>query len=236
MKIIKSLFIIFLLTTFQSCDCMQYVTGTVVDRETKKPITGVKVYKLDKESDNHLTTEMGKFEIRSISGGLFRCPPMKIVVEKDGYESIEHKGGGVIELVKKKQTDLVSNLIGNWKLIKTIKYEKKDSIIQEPSLQLWKTPNAKPFTNISFKDSQQFNISQSCMKCPLLEWSGRYELNKSKNNNLEQFYLNFIDKRERKTSLTTEFNGYVVNINSNELQILNNENCLWIFEKTKNDE
>ena len=84
---------------FSSCDCMQFVVGTVIDDETKEPIPGVRVYKLGTENFD-TTDEQGEFEIRSISGGLFRCPTMKIVVEKEGYESVRHKGGGQVELKK----------------------------------------------------------------------------------------------------------------------------------------
>lgn len=70
-----------------SCDCLQNVTGTVIDAETNQPIQGAQVHKQQREYDKDETDENGKFAIESISGGLFDCPPMTIVVSKDGYET-----------------------------------------------------------------------------------------------------------------------------------------------------
>jgi len=86
-----------------SCDCIQQVSGTIVDKETKEPISEVSVRKRGKNSDQCTTNPKGEFEIKSISGGLFRCLPMKIVLTKEGYKVLEVKGGGTIELVKLKE-------------------------------------------------------------------------------------------------------------------------------------
>ncbi|MCF8219821.1 MAG: carboxypeptidase-like regulatory domain-containing protein [Bacteroidales bacterium] len=75
------------LTTLTSCDCLQNVTGTVIDEQTDQPIQGAHVHKENKDHDQADTDDKGKFEIRSISGGLFRCPPMTVVIKKDGYET-----------------------------------------------------------------------------------------------------------------------------------------------------
>ena len=80
---------------------MQTVTGKVVDSVTKKPLSGVKVYKQGNKDVFSVTNQRGEFEVRSISGGLFRCPPMKIKLEKEGYESRQQKGGATIELKKR---------------------------------------------------------------------------------------------------------------------------------------
>lgn len=70
-----------------SCDCVQDVYGTVLDAETLQPIDSVYVYKQSKENDFGYTDEQGHFEINSIDGGLsFRCPPMAVILKKDGYE------------------------------------------------------------------------------------------------------------------------------------------------------
>ncbi|HXB42045.1 MAG TPA: carboxypeptidase-like regulatory domain-containing protein [Bacteroidia bacterium] len=71
---------------FASCDCMQVVSGTIIDTDTKKPLDSVLVYKQTKSYNNFYTDTSGKFHIESISGGLFGCPGMTIVVEKAGYE------------------------------------------------------------------------------------------------------------------------------------------------------
>lgn len=75
------------LTTLTSCDCIQHLTGTVIDAQTDQPIQDAHVQKKNKKNYKADTDEKGNFEIRSISGGLFGCPPMTIIVSKEGYES-----------------------------------------------------------------------------------------------------------------------------------------------------
>ncbi|SMP05277.1 CarboxypepD_reg-like domain-containing protein [Algoriphagus winogradskyi] len=75
------------LATFTSCDCVQNVTGTVIDEQTEQPIQNAHVQKENKEYDQADTDDKGNFEIMSISGGIFGCPPMAIIVSKEGYES-----------------------------------------------------------------------------------------------------------------------------------------------------
>ena len=96
----KIAFILFSYLIIQSCDCIQNVYGTVVDKDTGEPLSNVAVQKIGNDNDNSITNENGEFAISSISGGIFRCPPMKIIIKKEGYEMIENKGGGIIKLKK----------------------------------------------------------------------------------------------------------------------------------------
>lgn len=89
---IKKTFII-LSAFFASCDCMQIVSGTVIDGDTKKPLDSVLVYKENKNYDKSYTDTSGKFKIESISGGLFGCPGMTVVIERAGYEKQTMKIG-----------------------------------------------------------------------------------------------------------------------------------------------
>lgn len=86
-----------------SCDCLQRISGTVVDKETGEPLYGVLVYSKDNEWVKTTTDSTGYFELSDISGG-FRCPPMKIVIEDKDYKSQKVKipAGGmkIIELIK----------------------------------------------------------------------------------------------------------------------------------------
>jgi hypothetical protein len=88
--------------TFASCDCLQNVRGTVLDAETSQPIQGVLMQKENRPNCKADTDGEGDFEISSISGGLFRCPPMTVVVSKDGYETqvvkIDNAGHETIKL------------------------------------------------------------------------------------------------------------------------------------------
>jgi hypothetical protein len=70
-----------------SCDCLQKVSGTVVDATTGKPINQVAVYKKGKEWKEK-TDELGKFELSEISGGI-SCPPMKVILEATNYQTVE---------------------------------------------------------------------------------------------------------------------------------------------------
>lgn len=93
--------IFFGLLFFTSCDCYQVVTGTVIDNETRKPIEGISIYNKTKPKNKTQTDLEGKFELSSISGGLFGCPPMTIVVEHPDYatQETEIPAGGQKEII-----------------------------------------------------------------------------------------------------------------------------------------
>jgi hypothetical protein len=82
------------------------VKGTITDELTNQPIQGVHVQKENKDVDQAYSNENGNFEITSISGGLFGCPPMTVVVSKEGYKTqtleIENAGHKKIKLQKTK--------------------------------------------------------------------------------------------------------------------------------------
>lgn len=71
-----------------SCDCYQRVCGTVIDKETGKPLQGVTVFNKSKEWCKTTTDSAGHFELSNVSGG-FRCPPMTIIVENTNYKKYE---------------------------------------------------------------------------------------------------------------------------------------------------
>lgn len=78
------------LLCLSSCDCRQKVSGVVVDRETKKPLSGVK-YVQQKDSGQmeafaHTTNSAGWFAYSDISGGL-DCPDIVLVFSKDYYHT-----------------------------------------------------------------------------------------------------------------------------------------------------
>ncbi|WP_417356154.1 carboxypeptidase-like regulatory domain-containing protein [Flavobacterium sp.] len=88
-----------------SCDCYQIVSGTVIDKETKEPLNDVVVYNKNKPYNKKQTDSLGKFELSGISGGMFGCPPMKVIIERAGYTpgEVEISSGEeeTIELEKK---------------------------------------------------------------------------------------------------------------------------------------
>jgi hypothetical protein len=88
-----------------ACDCHQNVSGKVLDSNTKKPLDSVYVHKITKDYGEY-TSENGMFELSATSGGLFGCPPMKIILNKKGYEQkveeIENSGNKTILLTKKR--------------------------------------------------------------------------------------------------------------------------------------
>ena len=84
--------IFLLLILFCSCgDCPQSVSGTILDQDTKQPVDSVYIYNAQKAEVNTYSDNKGNFNLKSISGGLFRCPAMKIIMDKKGYckDSIE---------------------------------------------------------------------------------------------------------------------------------------------------
>ncbi|HKC69218.1 MAG TPA: hypothetical protein VKG26_13360 [Bacteroidia bacterium] len=82
----KHILIITMGLLLSACDCNQIANGTVVDADTQKPLDSVFVYNQNRSANKTYTDTSGIFMIESISGGLFGCPPMEVVVEKAGYE------------------------------------------------------------------------------------------------------------------------------------------------------
>ena len=78
-----------------ACDCLQIVSGVVVDAHDRKPLMDVSIGKKG-SSPTYVTDSLGHFEFRSVSGGLFRCPPLQLVFQKLGVESrmVEFRNGG----------------------------------------------------------------------------------------------------------------------------------------------
>lgn len=74
-----------------SCDCLQNVSGTVVDNDTKQPIDSAYIQNSNKDYNYAYTDDKGNFEIVSISGGLLGCPPMTVTITKDGYETVRQE-------------------------------------------------------------------------------------------------------------------------------------------------
>ncbi|WP_417352824.1 carboxypeptidase-like regulatory domain-containing protein [Flavobacterium alkalisoli] len=101
----KTIMLAFITCITISCDCYQVAEGIVIDKETKKPLKNVVVYNKNKPYNKKQTDSLGKFELSGISGGMFGCPPMKVIIEKAGYTSgeVEISSGEekTIELEKK---------------------------------------------------------------------------------------------------------------------------------------
>jgi len=78
------------MTTLFACgDCMQRVSGTVIDKQTNQPVENVYIEEVKSFNDNNTYTDQkGNFELSRISGGLFSCPPMKVVIMKKGFEAV----------------------------------------------------------------------------------------------------------------------------------------------------
>lgn len=75
-------------TLLSGGDCMQIVSGTVLHEETKQAIDRVYVQEKNNHYYQSFTDPKGNFELSRISGGLFRCPPMKVVISKQGFETV----------------------------------------------------------------------------------------------------------------------------------------------------
>lgn len=132
---------------------------------------------------------------------------------------------------------MMDSLTGTWQLVRTIRYENNDTIIQEPSTQLWLATGAKPFTTIRIDSLRNFEIEQACMKCPYFLWKGQYELEIRTFKGLGFFYLNFVDNRQktmkskkRKKAFTLEFNGHLTNFKNGELTLTDKEGTEWIYK------
>ncbi len=68
------------------CDCIQNVSGKIVDKTTGKPVVGITVAK-NNTSDKFTTTDStGYFKLKGISGGR-GCPPMEVIIAGGGYKT-----------------------------------------------------------------------------------------------------------------------------------------------------
>lgn len=139
------------------------------------------------------------------------------------------------EVVRQLAT-LTQHLPGTWQLIQTIRYEHRDTIIQEPTIKRWLDPGAKPYTTLVIDSSMHFVITQACMKCPMLEWKGQYQIEIRKIRDQTGFYMHFIDarqpnKKRKELSLTADFNGFLKKIGSEEFSIVDQDGCEWVYKK-----
>jgi hypothetical protein len=156
-----------------------------------------------------------------------------------GQTILEHgKAIKFLPATESKISVLIDGLTGTWQLLKTIRIENGDTIIQKPSIQLWLTPGAKPFTTIRIDSLRNFEIEQACMKCPYLYWKGQYEIEIKPLKGVGLFYLNFVDNRikatknkKRKEAFTLEFNGYLTNFENGELIITDKVGTAWIYKR-----
>lgn len=91
-----------------SCDCIQEAQGIVIDRKTKQPIQGVSYYKRSYKMRDTTGVE-GYFGFHGTSGGLFGCPPVVFVLEKEGYKKrtvvIGNRKEKIVKLTPVEQRD-----------------------------------------------------------------------------------------------------------------------------------
>lgn len=85
--------IIFAGFTLASCDCVQHVSGIVVDSQTKKPLNNVSLGKLEREDTTNsysrriYSDKNGRFDYHGISGGFRKCPDLELHFSKQGYKA-----------------------------------------------------------------------------------------------------------------------------------------------------
>jgi len=129
MKKLLIIIIIIGLIFFTSCDCYQIVTGTVIDNVTKNPIEGIVIYNKNKPTNKTETDYQGKFELSSISGGPFGCPPMTIIIEHSNYKTkeVEIPAGGemTIEIENEYTQSKLNNII---ELMQGLWYDDQDNL------------------------------------------------------------------------------------------------------------
>lgn len=99
----KKILIVFLMITSVSCDCVQEASGIVVDAKTGLPLEGVSY---NGNWEIQTTGPKGGFFYHGISGGLFGCPPVTFIFEKEGYKKkkvvISNNGEKTVKLYPKK--------------------------------------------------------------------------------------------------------------------------------------
>ncbi len=137
---------------------------------------------------------------------------------------------------KMKVKMLTDSLLGEWELIKTVCISGKDTSVEEIKGMPMGTTSPKRPTTLKFNTLQTFEISQVCMKCPLISWSGHYTIEIKTVNGLGFFYLTFIEKRDKtdkkkQQSYTADFNGSLTKFDDGILQLTDKNNCDWIYKR-----
>ena len=99
------------------------------------------------------------------------------------------------------------------------------------------SPGAQRFTTMVLDTAKHFSITQTCMKCPVLEWEGQYEITVT--NGKHRCYLNFIDARQikkarKEASITAAFNGFLKINDQDHLVIIDRNGCEWVYKRTMN--
>lgn len=110
MKITIAVYTVFFIvfSLLYSCDCHQNISGIILSKETNLPIEKATIQTLNRDY-KVFSSEKGEFRISAVSGGFFKCPPMEIVVSKDGFFSdtlsIENSKQKKVYLKQKKWFD-----------------------------------------------------------------------------------------------------------------------------------
>jgi hypothetical protein len=88
MKQLRIILIIICGLILISCDCRQHIHGKIIDNNTQLPIDSAFIQKENRTEQYSFTDKEGNFELTSISGGFYNCPPMKVIIAKEGYDTI----------------------------------------------------------------------------------------------------------------------------------------------------
>lgn len=86
----KTLFASVLIILLSSCLSLRPVSGTIIDKQSGKPIVGAKVYNKAKTYETALSDSTGHFYFLS-PRSFFVIKPLKISVEKEFYKPIQVK-------------------------------------------------------------------------------------------------------------------------------------------------
>ena len=70
---------------FNSCASLRPVSGTIVDKETGKPVIGAKVYNKAKTHESDFSDSLGQFYFLSPKS-LLTIRPKKVIIEKESYK------------------------------------------------------------------------------------------------------------------------------------------------------
>lgn len=100
---IKKISVIILTTSLlASCDCVKTVSGTVIDKNTSKPIVGAEVVIVKKPTAKSTTDSTGNYQISYVTFGpmCYLNPKIKVTAAKPGYKkTTEIEASKPIEMI-----------------------------------------------------------------------------------------------------------------------------------------
>lgn len=148
---------------------------------------------------------------------------------------------GKAQEIKSDECIQKSDLIGYWELKRIHKPNEPDSVFHAPSMAPLGLTDAEPVMVIDIDTIGLFRIEQICMKCPYINWTGEYFLDKLDTSSVDLTYLRFVENRDRSItkkmrkrgirSFTAKYNGYIKSFSGDKFELIDERNYVLTYQR-----